>query len=217
MTTVAPPPVQAPPTPPPSPQLRRVVVGLLVVAAGIGLLLDNAGVSVPWHVLPAVGVVLVGLTLIVAAVRGQRTRGLVGLGLVLVLVALVAGSNAAEYVGPFGDRQLSPTAAQWPVDQKLTAGSVVIDLTEHALPPSGRLSVRVGAGEILLRLPSAEAARVAARVTLGEVTVGGRSVQNGYDLRWSGGPESSPVRVDLRVGTGTVEVTYASSPGAGPS
>ena len=211
MTAVVPPPVVAEATPAvrPVPQLRRAVVGLLVVAVGIALLLDNTGVSVPWHLLPAVGVILVGVTLLVAATRGEPTAGLVGLGLVLVLLAVVAGTGAPDYAGLFGDRRLAPTATQWPVVQKLSAGSVVVDLTEHPLPATGRLQVRVAAGEILLRLPASDAARVVARVTLGEVTVDGRTVQNGFDLRWSGGPESSSVRVDLRVGTGNVQVTYA--------
>jgi len=54
------------------PQVDRIVLGLLVAAIGVGWLLDQAGVSVPWRMLPAAALVLIGLALMATLLGEAR-------------------------------------------------------------------------------------------------------------------------------------------------
>jgi hypothetical protein len=119
------------------------VVGLLLIALGAGWLLDAIGVSVPWRLFPAAGLVVVGSALVMA----RRFRGgLIGLGVVLALAALPSAMTATRFVGPVGQRTVTPVVADWPDDSSLSVGNLTVDLTGPVLPLEREIQVGVGVG-----------------------------------------------------------------------
>ena len=192
------------------PRVDRVVVGLLIGAVGVGWLLDQSGVSVPWRMFPAGALVLIGLALLGTLLGGRGRGALVGLGIIVTAVAVALGVGADRYAGPVGDVVVAPTVAQWPVQQRISAGTVTVDLTRHPLPEVGLLRVDVGAGRIVLVLPAEATAGITASVTAGTVTLDGVKVGDGLDVRWvhpSNLPSSS-VELELHVGLGDIEVNH---------
>jgi hypothetical protein len=191
------------------PRVDRIVIGLLIGAIGVGWLLDQAGVSVPWRMFPAATLILIGFALIATLFGGRGRGALVGLGIVSLVLAVVVGVGAARYAGPVGDRLVAPAVAEWPVQQHFSAGTVTVDLTRHPLPEAGRLQIDVGAGQIDLILPSDSTAGIDATATAGSITVDGVKVGNGVDLQWSKPSNAStPVELTLHVGLGDIEVSH---------
>ena len=191
------------------PRVDRIVIGLLIGAIGLGWLLDQAGVSVPWRMFPAAALILIGLALIATLLGGRGRGGLVALGIISTVLAVVVGVGADRYAGPVGDRLVAPTVAEWPVQQHISAGTVTIDLTRHPMPEAGRLQIDVGAGQIDLKLPEDSSAGIDATATAGTITVDGVKVGDGLDIQWSKQPNtSSPVELTLHVGLGDIEVSH---------
>lgn len=214
------PPVTAPPDPAPSRarpvRLDRMVLGLLLAVAGVGWMLDEAGVSVPWRLFPAMALAVIGGTLLVSLVVGRGRGALIGLGIVALIVGVAVGVGADRYAGPVGDTVLTPTIADWPVTARFGAGTLTVDLTRHPLPATGELRADVGAGKVILVLP--ESTRIDtrididARTTAGTITVDGVRVGDGIDVRWAqpgtGETGVGPVAVTLQVGLGDIEVRH---------
>lgn len=188
---------------------ERVVLGLLLAAAGVAWMLDVAGVSVPWALAPAAGVVVIGLALLVAAgTHGGHTPLVIWGGILLAVAVATAVVQPAG--GPVGDRYLTPTAGQWPVATSVSAGNLIIDLRQNPLPASGRLTADVTAGRVVLHLPSgvlATRVQVVGHVGMGQIQVDGVPVRNGMGLDWSS-PDPAAVVVDVHVGTGQLEVDH---------
>ena len=184
----------------------RAVTGLLLVAVGAGWFLDVTGVSVPWRLFPAVGLVAVGGALIVAR---RHRRGLVALGAVLALGALLAAAPTARFVGPVGRLTIGPVVAEWPVDASLSAGNLMVDLTGPVLPSNEEMRVGVGVGSIQLIVPAGAQIRIDAAVGLGDIRVDGVSVDNGLGPKWTEETAGSgAVLVDARVGMGSIQVRH---------
>jgi len=191
------------------PRIDRIVVGLLLAAAGIGWLLDQAGASVPWRMFPATALVLIGLALLATLVGGSGRAALVSLGVIALIVGVAVGVGVNRYAGPVGDRVVAPSTAQWPVNTRLGAGTLTIDLTRNPLPESGSLVADVGAGRIVVLLPAGSSPIIDARATVGTVSVDGVKVSDGIDVRWSQpNPLTTAVNLDLRVGLGDIEVNH---------
>jgi hypothetical protein len=191
------------------PGVERIVLGLLLAAAGAAWLLDEIGVSVPWALAPAAGVVLIGIALILTARSPGGHAPLVVWGGILLAVALVV-AVARPVGGPVGDRVLTPTASQWPVATSMAAGNLTIDLRQNPLPPSGRLAAHLNVGNVVLRLPAENPGRpvkVIAHVGIGQIRVDGRNIRDGLGLDWSSASRSAVV-VDVQVGTGNLEVDH---------
>lgn len=188
-----------------APHWGRLVVGALVVAAGVGWLLDVLGVSVPWRFGPAVGLLVAGTALLLSLAGGRGRADVVVTGLVLVVLAAAVGVGAGRYAGPVGDRALG--AGDWPPDTAIAAGTVEIDLTTGAPPPGARTAVHVGAGRIVVRVPATTDVGIEAHVGAGSVMVDGTTVQEGPDLSWaSPGTSTAFTVVTVDVGAGDVEV-----------
>ena len=191
------------------PRVDRIVIGLLIGAIGVGWLLDQAGVSVPWRMFPAAALIAIGLGLLATLLGGRGRGALVGIGIISTVLAVVIGVGADRYAGPVGDRLVAPAVAEWPVQQHISAGTVTVDLTRHPMPEAGWLQIDVGAGEIDLILPHESTASVDATATAGTITVDGVKVGDGVDLQWSKQSDtSSPVELTLHVGLGDIEVSH---------
>jgi hypothetical protein len=191
----------------------RVVVGLLIAGVGVATLLQGIGVTVPWNLLPAAAVVLVGVVLLVGLAGGRGRDGVAVVGLLLLVVAVGVGVRAERFAGPLGDRTVVPGPADWADGAtRVSAGTVTVDLTGVAPPAAGRMRVELGAGRVVVRLPDDPVVRVEAGVVAGTVAVDGATVQQGVELRWTdpAGPPSGPLLV-VDVGAGDVEVRHDGS------
>ncbi|MFR9803927.1 hypothetical protein ACL02T_16740 [Pseudonocardia sp. RS010] len=188
------------------PQWGRIVLGSLIVAVGVGSMLGAQGVSVPWRFVPAVGLVLVGVVLLLSLAGGRGRADVVVIGVVLAVLAAGVGVGAARFAGPVGDRTIAAGPGGWPADTRLAAGTVEIDLTASALPTGGRMAVHVGAGKVVVRVLASAAVGVEADVVAGSVTVDGGKVEEGVDLSWSRSVTSPAPVVAVDLGVGDVEV-----------
>lgn len=187
---------------------HRVAAGVLLAAVGGCWLADVLGASVPWRMLPAAALVVVGLALLATLAGGRGRSQLVALGVALLLTAVGVGVGAGRFVGPVGDRTLVPDPATWTTTTGLAAGTLTVDLTAAAPPESGRMQVRVGAGRVLVRAPAGSRVQIETSVVLGTIVVDGTPVEQGVDLRWAEpGTPAGPV-LDVEVGTGDVEVWH---------
>jgi hypothetical protein len=185
----------------PGPHWGRIAFGLLLVTGGAAWLLDGRPAPVPWHLLPAAGLVAVGVVLLLSLAGGTGRADVVVIGIVL-LVAVGAGVD--RFAGPVGDRTIGTAGFTGPT--RISAGTVTVDLTDAPLPADGRLDVTVGMGRVVLRLPADSAVRVHGTVVMGTIVADGVPVEQGVDLDWTG-PGTAAVTVEIGVGLGDVEVT----------
>lgn len=190
--------------------LGPVVVGVVLVLAGVAWLADAAGVmSWRWPLLLAGALALVGVALLAVARRGGHD-GLVVMGLILAVVALLAPLAPSPLVwGTVGDRTLQPqTTADLDESVGLAAGSLTVDLRDLAIDGEPvRLQARVGLGELVVWLPDDAAVDVRATSGAGEVTVGSRTSAGlgvGVDHRLDG--DGDVWQLDVATGLGRVEV-----------
>lgn len=176
MTEPAPP--RGDPEPPPSetPSKGRapwgsIATGAILVLIGIGWLLQTTGaLDVPWGALLPAGLILVGVTTMIAA-RSGSVGGLIALGIVLSVLTFVTAGLDVPLRGGIGERSEAPdTPAELRDRYELAIGQMRIDLTDLDLPP-GTTEVRasVGMGELVVGLPPGTPARIEAEVSLGNV------------------------------------------------
>lgn len=222
MTTTTRPSPTPPATPPPDsvppPVTGRpaaaVTVGLLFVVVGTIALLGTIGVEVPWTTVAPAVLVLIGLGIVVSAVRGEAEGGLVGLavvvGVLLALGALTATILDVPLRGGVGERRHQPAVAEELADEyRLMAGTLVVDLRDLELAPGTTdLEVTTVLGEVEVWLPDGLAVDVEASVGGGSAVVLGE-VREGMGLDvaqrsedWVGADQ----RLHLQVGVGLGEV-----------
>ena len=191
------------------PQWNRLVVGVLLVAAGVAWLLSTTGVVVPWRLAPSIGLVVVGAGLLASLVGGRGRGGLFLTGVVLLLAALGVALDADRFAGPAGDTVVRPLPDGWPSTTTLSAGSVRVDLATAALPAAGRLDVRVGAGRVDVYVPDGHTVAVDVDVVVGTVIVDAARAVQGIDQHWTDpAGAGAPVVVHVQVGAGEVEVHH---------
>ena len=186
-------------------RMNRVVLGFLAVSVGILWLVDEIGVDVPWRVVPPAALLIVGIALLVTIVAGEGRRTLIWLGVGLLVVSVALGVGAQRYAAPAGDISLAPTAVEWPLDSRHSVGNVRVDLTEHPRPTQGRLDLHLGAGNVTLLMPNDAPVRVDVTVTAGNIVVNGATAADGLDLTWSN-EKAADVVVTIDLGAGQVEV-----------
>jgi len=169
-----------PETPPPtrpalSPERRwstgTVVIGVLLVLAGVAWLLEATdAVEVPWETLLPVALIVVGVALLASA-RRERPRGLIAAGVILTVVSAATGDVG---VGGVGDRTYRPTTlAALERVPDLGVGQLELDL--RTLDPSvaaqaeEEIDVSVGVGQLVVLLPADLPVQIQATSGIGEV------------------------------------------------
>jgi hypothetical protein len=207
-----------PTPPPPRLPLGRIALGLILLAIGIGWLLQSLDViEVPWDALLPVSLIALGAVLVVGS-RAGRHSGLIALGIVLTLVTALTAAVDVPLIGGAGQKVIQPTTVEELEPRyDLAVGQLVIDLRELQLQPGDRVTVeaRVGLGELVVEVPSGPGIRieVQARAALGDVQVLGeqasgfgpeRSVARSFSGATTGA--TSLIALDLSVGMGSVKV-----------
>jgi hypothetical protein len=215
------PPLQEEPveSPPPRVPLGRVALGLILLAVGLGWLLQSLDViDVPWDALLPASLIAVGAVLVVGS-RTGRHSGLIALGIVLTLVTALAAAVDVPLIGGAGQREITPlTAADLEARYDLAVGQMVIDLSSLQLRSGDRveLEARVGLGELVVELPENIPIEANARASVGEVDVLGQQASGfGPEREFGtcrvgrplpGGPPPCVV-LNLSVGMGEVRVS----------
>jgi hypothetical protein len=208
-----------PAPPPPRMPLGRIALGLILLAIGLGWLLQSLDlIEVPWEALLPVSLIAIGAVLVVGARTGHHS-GLIALGIVLTLVTALTAAVDVPLIGGAGQRVISPrSVAELEPRYDLALGQLVIDLSHLKLQPNERVDIeaRVGLGELVVAVPAGVPIEGLARAGLGEVQVLGDQA-SGFTpervLEGCGGRHSMGRRrssaclvLDLSVGLGSVKV-----------
>ena len=201
-----------PTAPRPRMPLGRVAFGLILLAIGIGWLLQSLDViEVPWDALLPVSLIAVGAVLVVGS-RTGRHSGLIALGIVLTLVTALTAAVDVPLVGGAGQKVIEPTSVEELEPRyDLAVGQLVIDLSGISLRSSDRieLSGRVGVGELVVEVPGGVTIEAHARAGLGDVQVLGEQASGiGADrsVGVAGSDDRGTLLLDLSVGLGSVKV-----------
>jgi phage shock protein PspC (stress-responsive transcriptional regulator) len=175
---------QPPATPPPPPAPRRphsalfsVTMSLVLVGLGTLKLIDLAGTHIPAGAYPALALTIIGLGLLVGTWIG-RSRGLIAMGVIAVVLtgAVSAGDAWDDHERGRVDLRLTPSSlAELPTSQDFGSGSVRYDLTRLDFTGVDRsLKLSVGAGEIVVIVPSDVDVTATASMGVGQVDLFGQ-------------------------------------------
>lgn len=214
-------PEPAPASPKGGPRLGHVVLGAILVLVGVGWLLEALDVAdVPWRVLTAAALIIVGVALVFGARTGSH-GGLVAVGVVLTVLVLAAGAFEAlvdiPLTGGVGDKTHHPTAAAQD-EYRWGVGSLTIDLRDASALAGREIEASVVLGELVVIVPPDLPLLVSAQAGVGDLEVLGE--ENGglkVDLVCHGtaeevtcgdgmAPTEPYLRLDLQVAIGQVEV-----------
>lgn len=188
--------------------LGLMAIGCTAVAA---VSLNSGGYQIAGLGYLAVILVSLGITLVISTWRG-RPR-LMGLATVLVMIATVLtwGLQSPGVDFRVADQTTVFTSAdQLPGDISATAGSVDLDFTDLALPTDTTLTIDLGAGDVVLRLPEQVNSVVSWDVGIGDVTLPGGESRDGTGL--VGEVENSvagaapTLHIAVKLGAGSLEV-----------
>ena len=219
----------APTAPPAEPRATRsrlgaVVLAVLLVGAGAAWLADSLDMAaVSWTDVLALGLVVVGLGLVVAAWRG-RAYGLVAVACVLAAVIVVGDGLDVPLDAGTGERTVVvDSRSEVGRRHELFAGQLTVDLTGAPLATirPTRVEAAVGMGELVVLVPVDATVEVDAEVAIGEVTSerGGSADQSGVGVDESftldGGAGAPRLELDLSVGFGHAEVRREVGAGRG--
>ncbi|PFG33932.1 PspC domain-containing protein [Sanguibacter antarcticus] len=155
------------------------VLGLSLLTFASLLVLDRYGdlAYSPWLTAAGVCIVLAGLAIVVAGVRGRSSGGLSFLAIVAIIISAPAASWSSD--GGFldganrssvGSSTFAPTTVEEASDgYSFGLGEITLDLTTLDLPPADdrpvTVPVEIGAGSVTVVL--AEGTSASAEVTLG--------------------------------------------------
>lgn len=213
-------PVEPPPPPAPPKEksvLGRLTVGIALLVSGALIALDVADViSVSAVVVISSALAVVALGLLVGAFVG-RSRGLIALGICLVLVVIPLSAvpdgirwNTGEGVG---DRIYHvKTIDDLESEYALGAGSLTLDLRALTPKEAVAVDVSVGVGELIVMLPPDVPTHVESDVGAGVIDMPLQQERDGVDLEHSWTrpvDEKSAVTgsFDLTLSTGIGSVT----------
>jgi phage shock protein PspC (stress-responsive transcriptional regulator) len=213
----------SPYTPPrrtePRSYLGLIAVSLSLVVGGVLSVVAVAGASIPVAVIAASMLAVLGIGLVVAAVRG-RARWLIAPAVLMLLVTQASLALPRDLTSSFGSgtgtRTWTPTTLS-SASYQLGAGDATLDL--RRLPVgTARLTAHVGLGTLVVLLPPDSTLVLSARVGAGDIVVPGLPDQAGTSQRvdttigpGSGADGRTTVDLTAEVGLGEVEVRHATS------
>jgi hypothetical protein len=194
----------------------RALWGLALLGAGCLWLLDASGI-VDVTFPRVIAFALIALGIVVPFVPTHEHGGVIGLGVVLMVLAVVT-VIAGPAVDPtllgrgIGDVNAAPASVeQLRPRYEHGVGDLTVDLRRIEFPVgTTETSVRLGAGQLRVRLPDDVGVRVRASAGLGDVVVLGdkrSGVAPSFDREVTGGSSERVLDLEATVGTGRIEVT----------
>ncbi len=175
------------------------------------VLLLNIAFGLPATPLAYLGAVLaaLGITGVIGARYGRPP-----LFIPATIVAVVmAATHLVPAPGSVGEVDRTITSeADLPTALTLGAGSVNLNLNDLQLTSSRTITIDVGAGEVKVNLPDRLRSQVRWHVGAGEASVVGKdtnglNIDDNIDLTPSGAGPEPALTVNVRIGTGDLEVT----------
>jgi predicted membrane protein len=126
-------------------------------------------------------------------------------------VAATSLLNDTSVTGETGDRvERPPTLAEVRPDYRLGGGQLTLDLSQVRFTRPVAVDARVGAGELVVTVPSNVAVTIHARMGAGDIQALDEhhsGIQVRADVVRSGsGSAGSSLTLDLRVGVGSIRV-----------
>jgi phage shock protein PspC (stress-responsive transcriptional regulator) len=210
-----------------SKSLVRLTLGVALLAAALILVIGHqTNWSAPVGLIAAataLGVVAAGV--MVSGLIGRRAAGLTGLGILLAIATLIgvatdnAGIRSGQTLTVIGSRTWQPHTAKVAGSQfNLGVGDATVRLTDPAILAGAtattplHVSIRLGAGQMLLILPQNVSARVDAKLGTGELIRPDGSTQQIRGASHDAspvvtGPAAAPrIVVDAQQGVGQLEI-----------
>ncbi len=200
------------------PFLTPITLSILLIGAGAVALLDSIdAVHLTLAAVLAAGLIVVGGALVLSAWFG-RARGLILIGLLLLLATIPAAVIDVPISGGIGERSYHPvTTADLRADYELGIGHLMIDLQD--VPLSGRVTTiraSLGIGELDVDVPANVRVDVRAHAGAGATEIFGH-LDDGWPRdthRIAGVRQPGVVRLVLRVGAGSIKVRRWGANGA---
>jgi hypothetical protein len=190
--------------------LTPITLSVLLIGAGAAALLDSVeAVHLTLATILASGLIVVGAALVLSAWFG-RARGLIPIGVLLLLATIPASVIDVPISGGIGARNYHPvTRTDVQHEYELGIGHLTIDLQD--VPLSGEVTTirgSLGIGELDVDVPANVRVDVRAHTGAGTTELFGH-----LDDGWSrekhaiaGVRQPGVVRLVLRVGAGTIKV-----------
>jgi phage shock protein PspC (stress-responsive transcriptional regulator) len=208
---------------PPRPPRRRsfltpLTISVLLIGAGAAALLDSVGaVHLTLAAVLASALIVVGGALVLSGWFG-RARGLIPIGVLLLLATIPASVIDVPITGGIGERRYHPVArTELRRTYELGIGHLVVDLRDT--PLSHRVTTvtgSLGIGELDIDVPAGVRVDVTAHAGAGATEIFGH-LDDGVSEdthRVAGVRQPGVLRLDLRVGAGSIHVRRWSANGA---
>ena len=194
--------------------LGRLTIAVILIVVGVVWVLDRAEVLFPEPAhYAAIVLGLTGLGLLVGAWIG-RSRGLIGLGLIVLPFFLFFSYVNVPWSEGFGERNFAPTTVSGQsLRYELAGGQMIIDLTDLDFSDRDDLFVEadLGFGELRVIVPRNTTVSVTADVVGGEIDLFGSTVAGfTVDKTVSSGNAADLIVLDLHVGFGQLTVSRGS-------
>lgn len=244
-STGGPPPAQGPAKPkkvrPPKPprepsMLGRITIAVVLIVVSVMALLEASGISIagsasgdlfdPVHY-GATALAIVGIGLVVGAFVG-RARWLIVVGILMLPVLLLSSVWPRAFDWTAGDQFLSPeTASDVRSDYSLGAGRLELDLrglSAEEIAGLGDVDITVGAGEVVVTIPSDAGFTFDGEVGLGQIEIVQTTAEvsetfvtfqtevidtrSGVNPQLSFESESAPrgLELDIELGAGKIQI-----------
>jgi phage shock protein PspC (stress-responsive transcriptional regulator) len=211
-----------PPRPPRRPRRRSfltpLTISVLLIGAGAAAFLDSVNaVHLTLAAALASGLIVVGAALVLSAWFG-RARGLIPIGVLLLLATIPASVIDVPISGGIGEREFRPIArVELRRTYELGIGHLVVDLRNT--PLSDRVTTikgSLGIGELEVDVPANVRVDVRAHAGAGAAEIFGH-LDDGLTQdvhRIAGIHQSGVLHLDLRVGAGSIHVRRWTADGA---
>ena len=193
--------------------LGSLLFGLILIAVGAVWLLDRLDVvEVDRALILPLLLTVIGMALIAGSWDGAH-NGMVGFGVVLAVLALLAAVTPVGSIsGGVGQRHHAPVVtSDLQPEYAVGVGQLEVDLRNLTLIRDEQIDIRVGAGDVVVRIPERLLADIQADVSAGEIVLFG-SERSGLDVsqRWESAEAPGAdhtLQIDIEVVAGKIEVT----------
>lgn len=168
-----------PPPPPPPRRQPNKGMGVTYFAAVLGIALIAIAITVgvgldsdPWWLLPAgVGVIILGLGVIGAGLRGRIGAPLGTIAVLITIFSMVSNYGWISHGTVLGELNWTPeTQAELSEGRAVGVGQLNVDLSTVPITSDAETSVRVGVGDATVIIPNDRPVTVTTTLGVGDVS-----------------------------------------------